>query len=155
MASDHTTSTGDFGGDERAVAEAASLSRIELVLEHCRQYQSPLKTAMEAVDAGWRPGPSYADLADTITDLRAKLAAEEDETASWKADAAGEFIKRQAAEERIRALEAGLEAARQFIADEYADARASALEGEPLAKTARPVFATICSLLSSDARGVE
>jgi hypothetical protein len=84
--------------------------------------------------------------------ITGRQAAEADRD-QWKADAAGEFIKRRDAEERVRALEAGLEAARQFIVDEYADARASALEGEPLAKTARPVFATICSLLSSVAGG--
>lgn len=45
-----------------------------------------------------------------------------------------------------------LEAARAFIADQYADARSQALDGEFLAKDAREPFRTICAALAR-ARG--
>lgn len=41
-----------------------------------------------------------------------------------------------------------LTAAMKFIADEYSDPAAQALEGEYLEKTARPIFSEICAALA-------
>lgn len=48
---------------------------------------------------------------------------------------------------QVEALREALEAAREFIASEYSDAEAQALQGEFLSREARPVFSKICGAL--------
>jgi hypothetical protein len=65
-------------------------------------------------------------------------------------EAADRFQERaEKAEAVIPGLVEVLEATRVFIASEYADPRASALEGHPLSREARPAFDAICNTLDA------